>query len=62
MNQDHKPADDLVPMPLRVSQERKARWVQLSRAEGKKLTDWIVERVERDLQPKNQPPKNHANS
>ncbi|EPD44611.1 MAG TPA: hypothetical protein DDZ62_01635 [Delftia acidovorans] len=37
----------LVPLPLRVTQERKARWVQQSRAEGKKLTDWIVERVER---------------
>lgn len=42
------PSDDLVPLPLRVSRERKARWVQLSRADGKKLTDWIVERVERD--------------
>ena len=62
MNQDQKPADDDVPMPLRVSRERKALWVQLSRAEGKKLTDWIVERVERDLPPKNQLPKNHANS
>ena len=62
MNQDQKPADDLVPMPLRVSRERKALWVKLSRAEGKTLTDWIVERVERDLPPRNQPPKNHANS
>lgn len=48
MTQNQTPADDLVPMPLRVSKERKARWVQLSRAEGKKLTDWIIERVERD--------------
>ncbi len=62
MNQDPKPADDLVPMPVRVSRERKALWVKLSRAEGKTLTDWIVERVERDLPPKNQQPKNHANS
>ncbi|MBV7427262.1 MULTISPECIES: hypothetical protein [unclassified Acidovorax] len=62
MKQDQMPADNLVPMPLRVSQERKALWVQLSRAEGKKLTDWIVERVERDLPPKNQQPKNNANS
>ncbi|WP_131798521.1 hypothetical protein [Acidovorax sp. GW101-3H11] len=61
MNQDQTLADDLVPMPLRVSKERKARWVQLSRAEGKKLTDWIVERVERDLAPKDQPGTTHAN-
>lgn len=62
MNKDQTPDDDLVPMPLRVARERKALWVQLSRAEGKKLADWIVERVERDLPPKNQPPKNNANS
>ncbi len=61
MNQDQTPDDDLVPMPLRVARERKARWVQLSRAEGKKLTDWIVERVERDLPPPNSPPQDHAN-
>lgn len=61
MNQDQTPDDDLVPMPLRVARERKARWVQLSRAEGKKLTDWIVERVERDLPPQNLPPQDHAN-
>lgn len=34
-------------MPMRVTRERKARWVKQSRAEGKKLTDWIIERVER---------------
>ena len=62
MNQDQTPADDLVPMPLRVSKARKALWVQLSRAEGKKLTDWIVERVERDLPPNGQPGATHANS
>jgi hypothetical protein len=62
MNQDQTPADDLVPMPLRVSKERKALWVQLSRAEGMKLTDWIVQRVERDLPPKNQPGSTDANS
>lgn len=52
MSQDRThqdPSDDreLVPLPMRVTRERKARWVQQSRAEGKKLTDWIVERVER---------------
>jgi hypothetical protein len=36
---------------MRVTRERKARWVQQSRAEGKKLTDWIVERVERGAPP-----------
>lgn len=45
--QDAAPDQELVPLPMRVTRERKARWVQQSRAEGKKLTDWIVERVER---------------
>lgn len=31
---------------LRVTAVTKARWVRLSREEGKKLTDWIVEKVE----------------
>ena len=39
---------ELVPLPVRISRVRKARWVQQSRAEGKKLVDWIVERVERE--------------
>lgn len=40
--------DDLVPIPFRVAKERKAAWVKQSRAEGKKLGDWIIERVERE--------------
>lgn len=47
MNKADAHNDDLVPMPLRVEKERKARWVRQSRSEGKKLTDWIIERVER---------------
>lgn len=48
----HPPADkpqpgDLLPIQLRVPAETKASWVKRSRDEGKKLTDWIVERVER---------------
>jgi len=31
---------------LRVPAELKGRWVRKSRAEGKRLTDWIVEKVE----------------
>lgn len=31
---------------LRVLAETKGRWVRQSREEGKKLTDWIVEKVE----------------
>lgn len=31
---------------LRVPAVTKARWVRQSREEGKKLTDWIVEKVE----------------
>lgn len=31
---------------LRVPAATKALWVRLSREEGKKLTDWIVEKVE----------------
>lgn len=46
-DQDASENSGLVPLALRVTQERKARWVQQSRAEGKKLVDWIVERVER---------------
>jgi hypothetical protein len=34
-------------IPIQVSPERKAHWLAQSRAEGKKITDWIVERVER---------------
>ena len=31
---------------MRVPAELKGRWVRKSRAEGKRLTDWIVEKVE----------------
>lgn len=34
---------------LRVPSAQKARWVRLSRAEGLRLTDWIVGRVEASL-------------
>lgn len=32
---------------MRVPAETKARWVRESRNDGKRLTDWIVEKVER---------------
>lgn len=31
---------------LRVPAATKASWVRQSRSEGKKLTDWVVERIE----------------
>lgn len=34
---------------LRVPAETKARWVRESRAEGKRLTDWICEAVEKHM-------------
>lgn len=34
---------------LRVPAALKARWVRLSRARGQRLTDWIIERVERSM-------------
>lgn len=34
---------------LRVPAETKARWVRESRAEGKRLTDWIIEKVEANM-------------
>lgn len=34
---------------LRVPAAQKALWVRLSRAEGVRLTDWIVGRVEASL-------------
>lgn len=34
-------------MCQRVTRERKGDWVAKSRAAGKRLTDWIVEQVER---------------
>lgn len=35
-----------IPIHLRVPAEKKAEWVRQSRQEGKKLTDWIIERIE----------------
>lgn len=35
---------------LRVPASLKARWVRLSRAKGQRLTDWLIERVERSMQ------------
>lgn len=34
---------------LRVPAATKARWVRQSRTEGKRLTDWITEKVERTM-------------
>lgn len=34
---------------LRVPAATKARWVRESRAEGKRLTDWITEKVEKSM-------------
>ena len=34
---------------LRVPAETKARWVRKSRSEGKRLTDWITEKVEKAM-------------
>lgn len=36
---------------LRVLAETKGRWVRQSREEGKKLTDWIVDKVEAGINP-----------
>lgn len=48
-----QPDNDDAAIHLRVDRERKARWVAQSRAESKKLGDWIIERVEaRDDQTK----------
>jgi len=34
---------------LRVPAATKARWVRDSRAEGKRLTDWITQKIEDDM-------------
>jgi len=34
---------------LRVPKELKAKWVRQSRAEGMRLSDWIVERIEQKV-------------
>ena len=38
--------DDKDTIIVRPPKGTKARWVRQSQSEGKKLTDWIVERVE----------------
>lgn len=35
---------------LNVSKELKGRWIQASRADGKRLADWIIEIVERYME------------
>lgn len=47
-NSEQKPVaeEDFAIIHLRVPRATKARWVRISRDEGKKLTDWIVARVE----------------
>lgn len=35
-----------MPLPLMLPPAMKGRWVKESRAEGKKLREWIIERVE----------------
>ena len=45
MNEDQP--DSLIHM--RVSRELKGRWVALSRKEGAKLTDWIINAVEESV-------------
>lgn len=43
---DHTEGGDAL-IQLRLPAATKARWVRESRAAGQRLTDWIVERVER---------------
>lgn len=43
-------ADDAV-IHLRVPAAQKASWIRESRSAGMRLTDWIIERVERSMQP-----------
>ena len=38
---------DIAAVHLRVPRELKARWVQESRDAGMRLTDWLVQRIER---------------
>lgn len=42
----HAKQDDKDTIVVRPPKGTKAKWVRQSQAEGKKLTDWIVERVE----------------
>ena len=37
--------NDKVPVILPVSREVKAAWVRQSQAEGRKLTDWLLQRI-----------------
>ena len=41
-------SDNTAVIHLRVPSELKAKWVLQSRAEGKRLTDWIVEKIEKN--------------
>lgn len=41
--------DDDATIHLRVPAALKARWVLESRAAGRRLTDWIIERVEAQM-------------
>jgi hypothetical protein len=51
---NHPPKNDAGSSPeelrssvvLNVARAKKAAWVRASQREGKKLTDWIVERIE----------------
>jgi hypothetical protein len=38
--------DGKVPVHLRVTAEKKGRWIRASRAEGMKLSDWIEKKVD----------------
>lgn len=48
---------DTIPVILPVPREKKAEWVRQSQAEGRKLTDWLLERIDKGdkalAQPKN---------
>ena len=39
--------DDLAQVVITVPRAKKGAWVAASRAQGRKLTDWLVERIER---------------
>lgn len=39
-------SEDTIPVVLPVPREKKAEWVRQSQAEGRKLTDWLLERIE----------------
>lgn len=45
---DNSASGPLAAVHLRVPEKMKARWVEESRAAGMRLTEWVVQRVERD--------------